>query len=32
MLDGNEVFGNFLLKARYARLVLEDGVDGEVGF
>ena len=31
-LDGNGVFGNFLLKVRYARLVLEDGVDGEMGF
>ena len=31
-LDGNGVFGNFLLKFRYARLVLEDGVDGEMGF
>ena len=31
-LDGNGVFGNFILKVRYARLVLEDGVDGEMGF
>ena len=31
-LDGNEVSVNFLLKGRYARLVLEDGVDGEIGF
>ena len=31
-LDGNGVFGNFLLKVLYARLVLEDGVDGEMEF
>ena len=31
-LDGNGVFGNFPLKVLSARLVLEDGVDGEVGF
>ena len=28
----NGVFANFLSKFWYARLVLEDGVDGEVGF
>ena len=31
-LDGNGLFGNFLLKVRYARFVLEDGVDEEGGF